>query len=92
MQNAPRLLDLSLASHHGLLTAEILYGMPDYPDILQTLIWQTHDQSPTFPRLIKFVGFWMSEIKAPLISITVAHASLIKPHELRVVNGQILLN
>lgn len=32
--------------NYRLTTAEILYHMPDYPDLLQTFIWQTLDIAP----------------------------------------------
>lgn len=32
-----------------LITAEILYHMPDHPGVLQTFIWQKLDRAPTFP-------------------------------------------
>ncbi len=41
-----------------LTTAEILYHMPDHPDILQTYIWQDLDQAPRYPVLHKFLTFW----------------------------------
>ncbi|MES2007075.1 MAG: hypothetical protein V4436_03130 [Patescibacteria group bacterium] len=84
--------NLVLARNFGLLTAEILYGMPDYPDILQTFILQDYDVAPEFPRFIKFMDFWVREIDGPIHSVTVAHAALIKPRELVMVDGKILLN
>ena len=36
---------------YGLTTANILYRMPDHPDILQNYIWQQHDLHPHFPEL-----------------------------------------
>ncbi|HEX2430631.1 MAG TPA: protein usg, partial [Aestuariivirgaceae bacterium] len=34
----------------SLTTAEIMYRMPDYRDLLQTFIWQNYDIAPRFPR------------------------------------------
>ena len=77
---------------YGLTTATILYGMPDYPKLLQTFVWQNYDLAPRFPTLIKFLDFWRRELEGPLHSVTVAHSSLIRPAEFRAINGEMLLN
>jgi uncharacterized protein Usg len=69
---------------YGLTTAHILYRMPDYQDILQTYVWQDYDLCPAFPQLNKFLNFWLEKLEGPLHSVTVAHARLIKPAEIRV--------
>ena len=56
----------------GLTTANILYRMPDHPDILQNFIWQQHDLHPHFPELKKFLDFWTRELDGLLHSVTVA--------------------
>ena len=58
----------------GLTTANILYRMPDHPDILQNYIWQQHDLHPHFPELRKFLDFWARELDGLLHSVTVARA------------------
>jgi uncharacterized protein Usg len=72
---------------YGLTTAHILYRRPDYRWLLQTYVWQNYDLCPHFPELNKFLEFWQDKIEGPLHSITVAHARLIKPHEIRSVDG-----
>ena len=42
----------------GLLTAKVLYPMPDYPNILQTFVHQGEDEYPTLPRFWKFLAHW----------------------------------
>ena len=37
--------------NYRLTTAEILYHIPDYPELLQTFIWQVLDIHPEFPVL-----------------------------------------
>ena len=37
-----------------LTTAEIIYHLPDFPDILQSFIWQNLDTAPRFPILRLF--------------------------------------
>ena len=71
----------------GLTTANILYRMPDHPDILQNYIWQQHDLHPHFPELKKFLDFWTRELDGLLHSVTVAHTRLIKPAEFKAVGG-----
>lgn len=56
-----------------LLTAEVLYYMPDHPSLLQTFMWQTLDQAPTFPRLNRFLDHWRREIEAVIHSVRVSH-------------------
>jgi uncharacterized protein Usg len=36
---------------YRLTTAEIIYHMPDHPDLLQSFIWQKLDLAPDFPEL-----------------------------------------
>ena len=36
--------------NYRLTTAEILYRMPDHPDLLQTYIWQELDIAPNISR------------------------------------------
>ncbi len=68
---------------YRLTTAEILYRLPDHPEILQTYIWQELDIAPSFPVLRKFLDFWHRELDGQLHSVRVASASLIKPPSFR---------
>lgn len=79
-------------SGYGLATAQILYRLPDHPAFLQAYIWQEYDLCPKFPELNKFLEFWRREIDGKLHSVTVAHHQLIKPAELRAVDGMFLLH
>lgn len=56
-----------------LLTAEVLYYMPDHPSLLQTFMWQTLDEAPKYPRLKAFLDHWRREIEAVIHSVRVAH-------------------
>jgi uncharacterized protein Usg len=76
----------------GLTTVNILYRMPDHPDILQSYIWQQHDLHPHFPELRKFLDFWTREIEGALHSVLIAHSHLIKPAEFRAFDGEFRLN
>jgi len=72
---------------YGLTTAHILYRLPDFPRFLQAYVWQDYDLWPQFPALNRFLDFWRCELEGPLHSVTVAHSRLIKPAELRAVDG-----
>ena len=68
---------------YRLTTAEILYHMPDYPDFLQSYIWQEYDIAPKFPQLHNFLHFWTRELDGKLHSVYVADTKLITPGETR---------
>jgi uncharacterized protein Usg len=77
---------------YGLTTAQILYRLPDHPSLLQTYVWQDYDLCPRFPVLNRFLAFWLEKLEGPLYSVTVAHSRLIKPAELRAINGEFRLH
>ena len=77
---------------YGLTTARILYRRPDHPWLLQTDVWQEYDLCPDFPSLQKFLAFWRTSLEGPLHSVMVAHSKLIKPAELRPVDGEFRLH
>ncbi len=76
----------------SLTTAEILYRLPDHPALLQTYIWQDYDLSPRFPKLKAFLDFWSANLDGKLYRISVAHSGLIKPAEIKLVDGEFKLN
>jgi len=67
-----------------LTTAEVIYYMPDHPDLLQRFLWQTLDLPPEFPRVHKFLVFWRREIQAVIHSVTCSAAGLVSPARLDV--------
>ena len=77
---------------YSLTTAEILYRMPDHRSLLQTYVWQNYDLFPKFPALQDFLAFWQERLDGPLFSVTVAHSRLIKPAEIRAINGEFRLH
>ncbi len=77
---------------YGLTTAEILYRRPDHPWLLQTYVWQNYDLCPDFPELNQFLRFWQKSIEGMLHTVTVAHSRLIKPSEIKAVDGVFRLN
>jgi uncharacterized protein Usg len=75
-----------------LTTAEILYRMPDHPDLLQTYVWQAFDLAPRFPKLRRFLTFWEENLDGALYLVRVANSRLVKPAELGFVDGQFRLH
>lgn len=76
----------------GLTTAEIFYGFPDHPHLLQSFVWQEYDLAPSFPALHRFIEFWRDKLEGPLHSVSYTHRKLIAPNEWRSVNGELVLH
>lgn len=77
---------------YRLTTAEILYHLPDHPELLQTFIWQELDIAPKFPVLNKFLHFWVDKIEGRLHSVRVAARGLIADAELKMLGGEFTLH
>lgn len=74
---------------YGLTTAEFYYGLPDYPSVLNTFIWQDYDLAPDHPKLFEFIEFWQKDIEGPLRSVRFTHRKMIAPGEWRNVVGEV---
>jgi len=68
---------------YRLTTAEILYHLPDHPNLLQAYVWQEYDIAPEFPVLDKFLKFWRRELEGRLHSVRVASVGVIRAVEWR---------
>ena len=77
---------------YGLTTAHILYRRPDHHWLLQSYVWQNYDLFPEFPELHRFLAFWEEKLEGSLHSVRVAHSKLIRPAELRAINGEFRLH
>jgi uncharacterized protein Usg len=77
---------------YGLTTAHILYRRPDHRWLLQSYIWQNYDLFPEFPELHRFLAFWQEKLEGPLHSVRVAHCKLIKPAEIKAIDGEFRLH
>jgi uncharacterized protein Usg len=77
---------------YGLTTANIFYRLPDYPAIVQSYVWQEYDLHPDFPELRKFLDFWSRCLDGKLHSVLVAHARLIRPAEISMVDAEFRLH
>jgi uncharacterized protein Usg len=73
---------------YGLTTANIFYRLPDYPAIVQSYVWQEYDLHPDFPELHRFLDFWSRSLDGKLHSVLVAHARLIRPAEISMVDAE----
>jgi uncharacterized protein Usg len=76
---------------YGLTTANIFFRLPDYPAIVQSYVWQEYDLHPDFPELHKFLDFWSRSLDGKLHSVLVAHARLIRPAEISMVDAEFRL-
>jgi uncharacterized protein Usg len=64
-------------------TVEVLFYMPDYPSLLQSLIWQPLDLPPEYPRIRRFLDHWRREVDAVIHSIRVATGEGLAPPTMR---------
>jgi uncharacterized protein Usg len=74
---------------YGLTTAEMFYGLPDHPSVLNSYVWQDYDIAPDHPKLLGFVEFWQTEIEGPLHSVRFTHRKMISPGEWRNVTAEL---
>jgi len=56
------------SDNYRLTTIEITYRLPDYHSILQEFLWQeflwqTLDRPPEYPRMYKFLDYWIENIE-----------------------------
>lgn len=77
---------------YRLTTAEILYHLPDHPDLLQAFIWQTLDIAPRYPVLRKFLDFWEMNIEGRLHSVQIAQRGIVSAAEFRLANTELTLH
>src|ERR1043166_8201852 len=77
---------------YRLMTAEILYHMPDHPELLQSFLWQEFDLAPRFPVLNKFLRFWETNIEGRLHTVRIAARGLIAPTEPKHAGREATLN
>ena len=75
-----------------LTTAEILYRMPDYPDLLQCFVWQKLDTDQEYPKLQKFLDFWDQNLDAPIHSVRVAGRDIVGRPSLRCVDRSFVIH
>ncbi len=90
---ADRVSDLELQLRdYRLTTSQILYHLPDHPDLLQTYLWQDYDLAPQFPILRKFLDFWHRSLDGKLHSVEIASTKLVRPTEFRLAGAYMTLH
>ncbi len=77
---------------YRLTTAEILYHMPDHPELLQSYVWQELDMAPRFPVLHKFLDFWSRNLDGKVHSVRVASAPLVSTAEAQFLDAEFVLH
>lgn len=80
-----------LTKDYRLTTAEIIYHMPDYPDFLQSYIWQEYDIAPKYPVLHGFLDFWSRELDGKLHSVYLASKEIITPQDTKFYDVELTL-
>lgn len=76
---------------YRLTTAEIYYHMPDFPELLQSYVWQEYDIAPKFPVLYGFLDFWGNNLDGKLHSVCVASKELITLGDTKFYNAEITI-
>lgn len=90
---ADRTSDLELQLRdYRLTTAQILYHLPDHPDLLQSYVWQDYDLAPQFPMLRKFLDFWHRSLDGKLHSVQIASTELVRPAAFRLAGAYMTLH
>lgn len=72
-----------------LSTLEVLYYMPDHPQLLQSFVWQTLDLAPRYPRVHEFLDFWKREIDAVIHSVRLASGETLAPGRINSVDAML---
>jgi uncharacterized protein Usg len=72
---------------YRLTTAEILYRMPDHPELLQSYIWQDLDLAPRYPALSRFLTFWERSLDGALHTVRIAQRPVIDSADLRLADA-----
>ncbi len=78
-------------NNYRLTTAEILYHMPDHPNLLQSFIWQNYDIAPKYPELHRFLDFWTRQIEGKLHSVILASRGIVSASEIGHANAEFRL-
>jgi uncharacterized protein Usg len=50
-------------------------------------VWQAYDLCAAFPELQRFLDFWRESLEGDLHSVMIVHSNMIRPAELRAVDG-----
>lgn len=86
----PSETELMLAGY-GLTTAECFYRMPDYRNVLNTLVWQGYDLAPDHPKLFEFIEYWQDNIEGPLHSVRFVHRKMLSATQWQHQTGEFIV-
>lgn len=78
--------------HYRLTTAEILYRIPDHPQLLQSFIWQDLDLQPKFPVLRKFLNFWETSLEGKLYQVRIAVLDKVSSRDYQIIERELTIN
>ncbi len=84
--------NIIILGNYFLTTAHILYHLPDYPEFLQSYVWQEVDLAPEFPTLKRFLGFWQRELDGKLHSVEISAAGMRKRPNISFVDSEIVFH
>lgn len=68
---------------YSLVTVNVIYFIPDYNSLVNEFMWQTLDIQPKYPRVMKFLNFWQTEIEAVIKEIQLADSRGFQPRSFR---------
>ncbi len=68
-----------LNDNFRLTTILVIYRLPDYNSLLQEFLWQTLDHPPKYPRMHRFIDYWIENIEAPIYSVQIENVEIISP-------------
>ncbi len=77
---------------YGLITAEILYHLPDYPALLQSYVWQDYDMTPGYPKLLRFLDFWQGNLDGKVNRVRVGTQRLTSAAEFQYRDGRLVVH
>ena len=58
-----------------LVSIQVIYYMPDHVHLVNEFTWQTHDIVPDFPRSVKFIRYWHTDIDAVIKEAFLYHVN-----------------
>ena len=47
-------------------SVQVVYYIPDYLHLVNEFMWQTDDQKPEYPRIVRFLDYWDKYIEGPI--------------------------
>ena len=70
-----------------LVTIDVTFGLPDYPNLVQSFLWQSEDAYPRYAVMTSFLQHWMDELEGPIREATLVSIPYLSERELVHVKG-----